>query len=64
MSAIQREVVALVTAQRWAAVGSIHDGQPLVSMIAYATEPGLDGLLIFISQMAAHTRALLEDPRC
>ena len=64
MSAIQREVVTLINSQRWAAVGSIHDGQPLVSMIAYAVEPGLDGLLIFVSQMAAHTRALLEDPRC
>ena len=37
MSAIQREVVALVTAQRWAAVGSIHEGQPLVSMIAQSS---------------------------
>jgi len=64
MSAIQRELVALIKTQRWAAVGSIHDGQPLVSMIAYAVEPGLDGLLIFISQMAAHTRALLDDGRC
>jgi putative heme iron utilization protein len=64
MSAIQREVVGLINAQRWAAFGSVDDGQPLVSMIAYAVEPGLDGLLIFISQLAAHTRALLEDARC
>lgn len=64
MSAIQREVVSLVTTQRWAAIASIHEDAPLVSMVAYAVEPGLGGLLLFISQLAAHTRALLENPRC
>ncbi len=64
MSAIQREVVSLVATQRWAAIGSIHENAPLVSMVAYAVEPGLEGLLIFISQLAAHTRALLDDARC
>jgi hypothetical protein len=58
-SAIQLEVTRLVLAQRWAAVATIDEGAPLASMVAYAPEPGLRGLLIFISQLAAHTRNLL-----
>jgi hypothetical protein len=58
-SAIQLEVARLILAQRWAAVATIDEGAPLASMVAYAPEPGLRGLLIFISQLAAHTRNLL-----
>jgi hypothetical protein len=62
MSAIQRDVVSLIQQQRWAAVATIDEGAPLASMIAYAVEPGLDGLLFFLSRLAAHTRNLLEQP--
>lgn len=64
MSAIQREVVGLIQHQRWAALATLHDGGPAVAMVAYAVEPGLAGLLMFISQLSAHTRDLLEHPRC
>jgi len=59
-SAIQLEVARLVKSQRWAAIATISDGAPLASMVAYAPEPGLAGLLLFLSQLSAHTRALLE----
>lgn len=64
MSAIQRDVIALIETQRWAALATVSDGVPLASMVAYAVEPGLEGLLIFVSQMAAHTRSLFETPTC
>jgi hypothetical protein len=64
MSAIQREVVALIQGQRWAALATLHDGAPAVSMAAYAVEPGLEGLVMFLSQLSAHTRDLLADGRC
>jgi hypothetical protein len=64
MSAIERDVIALIETQRWAALATVNDGVPLASMVAYAVEPGLGGLLIFVSQMAAHTRSLLEAPAC
>ena len=32
-------------------------------MVAYAVEPGLGGLLMFLSQLAAHTRQMLEYPQ-
>jgi putative heme iron utilization protein len=63
MSAIQRDVVSLVQAQRWAALCTVHHGNPLASMVAYAIEPDLNPLL-FISDLAAHTRALIDEPRC
>lgn len=59
-SAIQLEVARLVKSQRWAAMATIDGGAPLASMVAYAAEPGLGGLLLFLSQLAAHTRNLLE----
>jgi hypothetical protein len=64
MSAIQREVVRLIQVHRWAALATLHEGAPAVSMAAYAVEPGLDGLLMFLSQLSAHTRDLLADGRC
>jgi putative heme iron utilization protein len=33
-------------------------------MVAYAVEPGLQGLLMFLSSLSSHTRDLLADPRC
>jgi hypothetical protein len=63
MSAIQRDVVTLVQQQRWAALATVGDEAPLASMVAYAVEPELGGLLFFLSQLAAHTRHLLAHPQ-
>jgi len=63
MSAIQREVVPLIQQQRWGALATVSDDVPLASMVAYAVEPGLGGLLFFISQLSAHTRHLLAHPQ-
>jgi putative heme iron utilization protein len=63
MSAIQRDVVTLVQQQRWAALATVSEGVPLASMVAYAVEPGLGGLLLFLSQMAAHTRHVVASPQ-
>lgn len=57
------EVARLVRKQRWAALATIDAGAPLVSMVAYAPEPDLGGLYLFLSQLAAHTRNLLDEPR-
>jgi putative heme iron utilization protein len=60
---VYSDAAALILSERWAAIATIHEGQPLASHVAFAVEPGLTGLLFHISQMAAHTQALLEDPR-
>ncbi len=58
------EAARLILSERWAAMATINDGAPLASMVAYAAEPGLSGLILHLSQMAAHTRALLAVPDC
>ena len=63
MSAIQRDVVTLIQQQRWGALATVSGDAPLASMVAYAVEPGLTGLLFFLSQLSAHTRHLLEHPQ-
>ncbi len=56
----------LLTLQRWAALGTISDeGVPYVSSVAYtlisSTQPGL---LMHLSQLAAHTGYLQKKPAC
>ncbi len=56
-------VVALLREQRQAALGSLRDDGPFVSMVAFVAEPDFSGVLLLLSQLAAHTRQLLADPR-
>ena len=64
MSAISREAAALVRAQRWASLATLDAGEPLAAMVAYAVEPGGRALLFHVSQLAQHTRNLIEHARC
>jgi putative heme iron utilization protein len=63
MSAIAREALRLIDAQRWAALATLHDGEPMASMVAYALAPGRASLLLLLSQLAPHTRSLIDHPR-
>lgn len=56
-------IAALLRSHRSGALGTLQDGAPFVSFVAYAPEPGLDGFLLHLSRLAAHTRQLLADPR-
>ena len=62
-TAIHLEAARLVLAQRWAAVATAGANGPLASMVAYAPEPNLSGLIIFVSHLAQHTRDMLATPR-
>jgi putative heme iron utilization protein len=61
-SSAETEALSLISTQRWAALATVGEG-PLGSMVAYAVEPGLTGLLLFLSGLSAHTRRLLADGR-
>ena len=63
-SSIQIEIARLVLSKRWGALATLNDGAPLASMVAYAPEPEIAGILMFLSGLSAHTRNLLDDPRC
>lgn len=56
-------VANLIRGQRQAALGTLRDGAPFVSMVAYAAEPDFGGLLLHLSQLAQHTRQLLAGPQ-
>jgi heme iron utilization protein len=59
-----RHAARLVRQCRVAALGTLHDGAPAVSQVPFALLPEADGVfLILVSRLAAHTRAMQEDPQ-
>ena len=64
MKAEELAIVAnLIRGQRHGALGTLREGAPFVSMVAYAAEPDFGGLLLHLSRIAPHTRQILADPR-
>jgi hypothetical protein len=54
---------ALLTGTPVAALGTLHDGAPFVSMAPVVPAPDGAGFLIHVSRLAQHTRDLLADAR-
>ena len=52
----------LLRTQQVAALGTLHKGQPYVSMVPFAMLPGGSGFVIHVSQLAAHTKDMLLSP--
>jgi putative heme iron utilization protein len=57
----RRRLLDLLRTQTTAALATLHDGEPAVSMVPVAL--GVDGLLIHVSDLATHTRDLRQHPR-
>lgn len=55
-------IAALIRDQRQAALGTLREDTPFVSMVAYAAEPDF-GILLHLSHLAPHTRHLLAHPQ-
>jgi putative heme iron utilization protein len=53
----------LLRTQQVAALGTLHNGQPYVSMVPFALLPGGAGFVIHVSQLAAHTKDMLLSPQ-
>jgi putative heme iron utilization protein len=58
----RRTLISLVRERSLAALGTILEGGPLVSMVLYASEPDLSCLYLHVSRLAQHTRGLLSQP--
>ena len=56
-------IATLIRGQRQAALGTLRENSPFVSMVAYAAEPDFGGVLLYLSRLAAHTRQLLAAPQ-
>jgi putative heme iron utilization protein len=53
----------LFESQRVAALGTLHEGEPWVSMAPFALLPAAAGFVIHVSALAQHTGDLNADPR-
>ena len=52
----------LLVSQRWAALGTLDDGVPYVSWVAFVLVSQPPGVAFHLSRLALHTRNLLADP--
>lgn len=52
----------LLQRQPIASLGTLHKGEPYVSMVPFALLPGGD-FILHVSALAAHTKDMLENPR-
>lgn len=53
----------LVRGQRTAALGTLRQGAPLVSMVLYLPAPDFSAFHVHVSRLAWHTQDMLADPR-
>ena len=60
---LARRVRALLDSQPVAALGTLHDGAPYVSMVPFALLTGEPAIAIHVSGLAAHTRDMLANPQ-
>ena len=64
MDAQARQALArLLRTQRVAALGTLRDTAPLVSMVLYVAAADLSAVYIHVSHLAQHTQALRQDRR-
>ena len=54
---------SLLRTQQVASLGTLHQGQPYISMVPFAPRPGGTDFIIHVSQLAAHTKDMLSSPR-
>jgi heme iron utilization protein len=59
----ERSAARLFLTRRWAALATSENGAPLATMVAYAPEARLEGVLLLLSELSQHTRNVLADPR-
>ncbi len=59
-----RLLTRLIRTHRVAGLGTLREGLPYVSMVAYAPADDLGSLLIHASRLAHHTQDILQDSRC
>lgn len=56
-------VAQLLASQEIGALGTLHDGEPFVSMVPFAALPGDDPrLVVHVSRLATHTKDMLTHP--
>ena len=59
----KRRLAALLRGQRWAALATARDNEPLATWVALVPEDDLGGFLLHLSRLAQHKRYLETNPR-
>ena len=57
------QLAQLLRQRSTAALGTLREGAPFVSMVPYAIAPDGSGFVVHVSRLAAHTRDMLADAR-
>jgi len=57
------KLASLIRGTRVAALGTLHDGEPNLAMVAIAVESDFSAFYIHVSTLGKHTRDMQADPR-
>lgn len=60
---LTERLAQLVQKRSTAALGTLHEGAPYVSLVPYAIAADGSGFIIHVSTLAAHTKDMLADAR-
>ena len=60
---LEKKLVDMLRSSRVAGLGTLRDGAPLVSMVAYLPEDDFSAFYIHVSRLAQHTQGMLADAR-
>jgi len=58
---LEKSLAEMIRSSRMAGLGTLRDGFPLVSMVAYLPEDDFSSFYIHVSQLAQHTKGMLAD---
>lgn len=59
----EETLASLIRATRIAALGTLHDGEPNLAMVAYAFADDFSAFYIHVSKLGKHTGDMENDPR-
>ena len=59
----QQTLANLIRNTRIAALGTLHDGEPNLAMVAFVTDDDFSAFYIHVSALGRHTRDMRADPR-
>src|SRR5690349_22861833 len=59
----ERTLAGLIRETRVAALGTLHDGEPNLAMVAYAFADDFSAFYIHVSRLGKHTTDMEADPR-
>ena len=59
----EQTLAQLIRSTRIAALGTLHDGEPNLAMVAYAFEQDFSAFYIHVSRLGKHTADMENEPR-